>query len=169
MRKLIFSIAVSALIFASCGGGKNESTESTKIDTKDVNGTIEAGSDVKISKTNLHNNDGEFEVPNIKMNGGGFLIVPTTRSFEEEWNLLETNLNGFGTFEIIEKNENSAIFKVNKEFAGKKTEGYNFMVWVKGEKSNYLMKGESENFLDPISKKEDAEAMFKVAKSFSSK
>jgi hypothetical protein len=165
MRKLIYSIAILSLIFTSCGGGKDDSAESIKIDTKDVKGTIDAG-DAKMGTTTLHNNDGEFDVPNFKMNGGGFMIAPTSRTFEEEWQLVESNLNGFGTFEMIDKTENSAIYKVIKDFAGKKTEGYNFVVWIKGDKTNYMIKGESENMFDPIEKKEDAESMLKVALTF---
>jgi hypothetical protein len=166
MKKLIVnSILILSIFISSCGGGKEENAESNKIDTKDVKGTIESG-DAKVGKTTLHNNDGEFDVPSLKMPGGGFLIVPTTRSFAEEWQLVETNLNGFGTFEMIEKTDNSAFFKVIKDFAGKKTEGYNFIVWVKGDKSNFIIKGEGDNMLDPIEKKEDAENMLKVALTF---
>lgn len=160
----ILALLFSSLFVLSCGGG-NENAEAKKIDTKDVKGTIESG-DAEIGNTTLHNNDGEFDVPNLKMAGGGFMIVPTTRSFEEEWKMVETNLTGFGTYEMIEKNENSAIYKVTKDFMDKKTEGYNFIVWVKGEKTNYVMKGESENLLDPIPNKADVEAMLKVALTF---
>ena len=40
-----------------------------------------------------------------------------------------------------------------KDFAGKKTEGYNFVVWIKVDKTNYMIKNESENRLAPSEKK----------------
>jgi hypothetical protein len=164
LSKFLLTTIISCSLL-SCGGGAAEEAASQKIDTKAVKGSIVAEG-AEIDNTLLHNNDGEFDVPNIKFEGVSFMIVPTMRSFDEEWQLTESNLTGFGTYEMIEKKENSAFFKVVKDFMDKKTEGYNFVVWVKGEKTNYIIKGESENMMDPIAKKEDAEKAFKSALTF---
>ncbi len=162
--KLVFATVISAVLI-SCGGSGEEKGAEHKIDTKDVKGTLNADG-ASVGSTTLHNNDGEFEVPNVKFEGAGFMIVPTARSFEEEWALTESNLTGFGTYEMIEKKDGSAFYKVSKEFMDKKTEGYNFIVWVKGDKTNYIMKGESPNLLDPIAEKEVAEKAYKAALTF---
>src|SRR5688572_23567376 len=116
MGRLIYSVVI-ALILASCGGTKEESAEAKKIDTKDVKGTIEAG-DVSVSMTHLHNNDGEFEVPNIKISDECRMqIVPTQKSFEEEWNLIQSNATSFdGTLKEIEKKDGAVFYHEKSEF-----------------------------------------------------
>jgi hypothetical protein len=167
MRKLIYSIALTAIILSSCGGSGEETLESKKIDTKDVQGTIEAG-DVSIGTTNLHNNDGEFEVPNVKISDQCRLtIVPTQKTFEDEWNLIQSNATSFdGTLKEIEKKDGAVIYHEKSEFMEKVTEGYNFLVMIKGEGKNYVIKGEGENPFAPITSKEDAEKAFKIAQTF---
>lgn len=167
MRKLIYSIAVSVLIFSSCGESNEESGESLKIETKDVKGTINAG-DASVGTTNLHNNDGEFEVPNIKIGDKcKMMIVPTKKSFEEEWSLIQNNATSFdGTLKEIEKKDGAILYHEKSEFMDKVTEGYNFLVVIKGDGKNYLIKGEGENPFAPITSKEDAENAFKIAQSF---
>jgi hypothetical protein len=167
MRKLIYSIALTAIILSSCGGSGEETLESKKIDTKDVQGTIEAG-DVSIGTTNLHNNDGEFEVPNVKISDQCRLtIVPTQKTFEDEWNLIQSNATSFdGTLKEIEKKDGAVLYHEKSEFMEKVTEGYNFLVMIKGEGKNYVIKGEGENPFAPITSKEDAEKAFKIAQTF---
>lgn len=167
MRKLIYSIAVTAFILSSCGGANEESLEAKKIDTKDVKGTINAG-DASVGMTNLHNNDGEFEVPNIKIGDNcKMMIVPTQKTFEEEWSLIQSNATSFdGTLKEIEKKEGAVLYHEKSEFMDKVTEGYNFLVVIKGDGKNYLIKGEGGNPFAPIESKEDAEKAFKIAQSF---
>lgn len=168
MKKLIaiLSILTINFTFSSCGGSKEESAESLKIDTKDVKGTINAG-DASVGTTNLHNNDGEFEVPKIEIGKCKMMIVPTKKSFEEEWTLIQNNANSFdGTLKEIEKKDGAILYHEKSEFMDKVTEGYNFLVVIKGDGQNYLIKGEGENPFAPIESKEDAENAFKIAQSF---
>jgi hypothetical protein len=156
-----------AFILSSCGGSDKEAEGSKKIDTKDVKGTIQAG-DVSVGITNLHNNDGEFEVPNIKINDNCRLtIVPSQKTFEDEWNMIQSNATSFdGTLKEIEKKDGAVLYHEKSEFMDKVTEGYNFLVVIKGDGENYIIKGEGETPFTPISSKEDAEKAFKIAQTF---
>lgn len=167
MKKItsILFAAIFGLSLFSCGGDSAEKAGAQKIDTKDVKGTIEADG-ASIGNTTLHNDEGEYDVPNVDYDGFGFLIAPTSKSFEEVWTAAESNLTAFGSYESIEKKENAIFYKEIVDFAGKKEEGYNFLVLIKGSDKNYLIEGEGENPLKPIMNKEDAEKAFKAALTF---
>lgn len=161
----IFALTLTLTLF-SCGGGEKEA-ESVKLETKDVKGTIMAA-DVTVGKTDLHNDDGKFEVPNVKFNDDCRIqIAPVTTTFDEEVTKLQNAAQNFGD-EIKEekKTENTFFYHVKSDFGGEKKEGYNFIVWIKGEGKNYLIKGEGSTPFDPIKLKEDAEKAFAVAQTF---
>lgn len=167
MRKLIYPLVATTIILSSCGGASEETAGSKKIETKDVKGTIEAG-DVSVGTTNLHNNDGEFEVPNIKINDNcRMMIVPSEKTFEDEWSVIQSNATSFdGTLKEIEKKDGAVLYHEKSEFMDKVTEGYNFLVVIKGDGKNYIIKGEGETPFTPISSKDDAEKAFKIAQTF---
>lgn len=168
MKKSINILSILALVLVlalySCGGGDEKGGEQ-KIDTKDVKGTIDPG-DGKLGDLNYNLNGKDMEVPKVEFEGAEFLVVPTEKSFEEEWQATESGLTSFGSYEMIEKKENACFYKVIKDFAGEKEEGYSFLVWVKGGDKNYFMKGEGENPLKPITDKAVAEKAFKSAQTF---
>jgi hypothetical protein len=168
MKKSINILAgllfASVLTLSSCGGGDEKGGEQ-KVDTEDVKGTIDPG-EGNLGDLNYNLNGKDMKVAKVEFEGAEFLIVPTEKSFEEEWQSVESSLTSFGSYEMIEKSESACFYKVIKDFAGEKEEGYSFLVWAKGGDKNYYMKGEGENPLKPIADKEVAEKAFKAAQTF---
>lgn len=164
MKKIIYVLALGVFFFASCGDG---AAPEVKLDTKDVKGTINAEG-VSTSMTELHREDGVFEVPNVKFNDNCRLqIAPTSVEFDEAWTKKKQSIENFGgEVKVIEKKDGGVIYEEKSEFAGKKKQGYNFIVVIKGKDKNYEITGEGETPFDPIASKEDAEKAYNAARTF---
>lgn len=160
-------IAIMSILLFSCGGGSEEKTETQqKVETKDVKGTIEADG-AEIGMMNYSTDDGSFEAAEVNFEKCSFTILPTTKTFQEEWEFSEGFMTGmFGSYEMIEKTESSAFYKVIKKSNDEEITGYNFIVMIKGDSQNFILKGEGENMHTPIIDKADAEKAFKAAQSF---
>lgn len=163
MKKLVMILS-AAIILSACGEG---GLEEVKIDTKDVKGAIAAG-DATIDNTELHNEDGVFDVPIVKFGKNcRMMIVPTNKTFDETWErILNSATNFKSEIKEIEKKDGAVFYEEKSEFMEKKTEGFGFLVVIKGKDKNYLIKGEGENPFAPITSKEDAEKAFKAAQTF---
>ncbi|MFI5148442.1 MAG: hypothetical protein ACHQRM_01835 [Bacteroidia bacterium] len=166
-------------ILISCGQKSNERNEATlsnssadkeaglKIETKDVKGKLIAGEHAKAGNGTLVNDEGTFEEATINFDHkAGINIYPSKQPFDTLVSRLKEKLKNWGTFDVLEKQEQVFYYKATRVFGAQKEEGFNFLVQIKGKNHTYLLSGEGETPLKSIADKALADKVYKIARSF---
>jgi hypothetical protein len=183
MKKLITIIAcVSGIsMLVSCSGAKqdNKNADAPKLDglhitAKDVKGTVTASGDVYWDNCTYVTNDPKdpskmvtYEGATVQFRGKCSIgIAPTLQNFDSLKSSTIESLKTWGTYDAIETTANNFYYHSSSEFGGTKTEGYSFLVFIKGKTKNYKLTGEGKDPLKPITDKQDADKAYKAALSF---
>jgi len=176
----IYGIAASALL-ASCNNQQQPpattpavSSDVTKLESKDVHGTITYKGSLHVFPSTLTTDDPNNPSKNVTLEGIGvdigenlgIRVMPALGVFDTLVSKTKKDLEFWGKYKTVELKPNSFLYYYSKALGDTKDEGYNFIVVVKGKSKQYEITGVGKTSLDPIVDSASAVKAMQVALTF---
>jgi hypothetical protein len=179
-RILICSIAASVLL-VSCNNQQQPaatapavSSDVTKLESKDVHGTITYKGSLHVFPSTLTTDDPNNASKNVTLEGIGvdigenlgIRVMPALGVFDTLVSKTKKDLEFWGKYRRVEVKPNSFLYYYSKEIGGTEDKGYNFIVVIKGKSKQYEITGVGKTSLDPIADSASAIKAMQVALTF---